>query len=144
MCESKQRFVFLSLLFLSLSLSVFSLDGSSQASEVESSEPSLQYVPANPSEMTDAEIIAELMASLERREKSIEQREASILTRKTDLTARERSLTERNGLLDLRSRILSESENYWKNYKKDALKNEIIIGASSFGVGLIVGLVLAR
>ena len=144
MCESKQRFVFLSLLFLSFSLSAFSLDGSSQASVAESSEPSLQYVPENPSEMTDAEIIAELMASLERREKSIEQRETSILTRETDLTARERSLTERNGLLDLRSQILSESENYWKNYKSDTLKNEIIIGASAFGVGLIVGLVLAR
>jgi hypothetical protein len=46
--------------------------------------------------------------------------------------------------LDLRSQILSESENYWKNYKSDTLKNEIIIGASAFGVGLIVGLVLAR
>ena len=144
MCISKQRLLFSSLLFLSFSLSAFSLDGSSQALDAESSEQSLQSVQVNPSEMTEAEIIAELMASLERREKSIEQRESLIMKRESDLTAKEKALTERNGLLDLRSQILSESENCLRNYRKDILKNEMLIGASSFGFGLIVGFVLAR
>ena len=96
--------------------------------------------------MTDAEIIAELMESLKEREMQIVEREKSIETRETrlteresDLATREKNLEERNSLLTLRSQILSESENYWKSYKRDTLRREVFLTLGSACLGYLAG-----
>lgn len=142
MCAKKS--FFLLFLFLLFSLSAFSQDGNTPALGEEfsvSSGPSLQEDPA---EMTDAEIIAELMDNLKKRETSIIEKEQSISTREARLTAREsdwtereKNLEERNNLLTLREQVLVETENYWKNYKKDTLKDKILIGVISFAGGYV-------
>jgi hypothetical protein len=89
--------------------------------------------------MTDAEIIAELMESLKRREARIIERESLIAARESLLKERESLLIERDNLLTMRSEILAETERYWKNYKSDTLRDKIFIGAASLAGGLLAG-----
>ena len=96
--------------------------------------------------MTDAEIVAELMSNLTEREKRIVEkenfnatREARLNERESELQTREANYQERNNLLTLRKQILDETENYWKNYKIDTLKNEVLIAIVSGVVGYAAG-----
>ena len=145
MCRRKTFFLFV--LFFLFSLSAFSQDGNSQVLGVGSSGFLEQSSPEDPSIMTDAQIIAELMDNLKKREISIAEREQSISTKEARLTEREKDLMtreaifiERNNLLEMRREILDETANYWKNYKKDTLKDKIFIGVLSFLGGYVTRL----
>jgi uncharacterized protein (DUF3084 family) len=96
--------------------------------------------------MTEAQIIAELMANLKKREASIIEKESLIQTREnrltereTDLQTREANLTERNSILESRKLLLTETETYWKNYKRDTLKDKIILTGIGFVAGFAAG-----
>lgn len=135
LCRLKLKSLFLLLLFLLLSSSVCSQDGKLPASEEGSSGSLEQYSQDDPATMTDAEIIAELMESLKRREARIIERESLIAERESLLKEREALLTERDNLLTMRSEILAETESYWKNYKSDALKDKIVLFILGLGAG---------
>lgn len=86
----------------------------------------------SPAEMTDAEIIAELMSNLEKRETLIKEKEAR-------LNEREQTLIEKEAILEQRKQLSTETANFWKNYKKDTLESKIIIGSLSFLGGFLAG-----
>jgi hypothetical protein len=121
------------LLFFSFSLSALEPDGNLSQSAKQSSELSAPQSPEkkSASQMTDAEIVAELMTALTKRE-------ARIVERENELAKKEANWTERNNLLNLRKSILDESENYWKNYKSDTLKDKLLIAVVSFAGGYVL------
>ena len=100
----------------------------------------------SPDGMTDAEIIAELMSNLEKREALIVEKEKSIETRQDRLTKREDALTqretnlkERESILMQRSMLQAETETYWKNYKNDSARSRIVAFAGGVAVGFVLG-----
>ena len=135
------------MLFFLFSLSAFSQDGNTPVPGAGSSGLLEQSSPEDPSTMTDAQIIAELMDNLKKREISIAEREQSISTKEARLIEREKDWTQRNtilieknNLLEMRREILDETANYWKNYKKDTLKDKVFIGVLSFLGGYVTRL----
>jgi hypothetical protein len=87
---------------------------------------------SKPETMTDAEIIQELMSNLEKREASIKKQE-ELLNRDREL------LTQDQMIFENRKQLLTETEAYWKNYKKETLTDKIKIGAATFAAGFILG-----
>jgi len=86
---------------------------------------SLLWVPiysTAPEEMTDAEIVAELIENLEKREAILTEREADLNRREELLQQKEQLLSERESALTQRLTWQSEIENYWKNYKSESEK----------------------
>jgi flagellar motility protein MotE (MotC chaperone) len=143
MCKRVPKALFCFLLLSAVSFSAISQEAiiSPSAGSLESSARS-----SSAETMTDAEIIAELMESLKiretqiaEREKSIQARETRLTERENDLATREKNWEERNSILTLRKQILDESENYWKNYKRDTLRREIFLTLASAGIGYLAG-----
>lgn len=117
MCSKRVMFSMLSLCFL-LAFSPLSAQSS-----------------PSPDGMTDAEIIAELMSNLEKREASIKEQEAQLKSDREALTKDREALTREQKIFEDRKALQAETERYWKNYKKDRLRDRLI----DFGVGFAAG-----
>lgn len=128
MCKLSIKLLSLALLFSLASLSVFGQAGKSPSP----SEPPSVSSSVKPSQMTDAEIIAELMSNLEKREAILKQD-------KETLEREKKILQDDKNLFEKRKQLLTETENYWKNYKADTLKDKIIAGAVGFALGFAGG-----
>ena len=92
-----------------------------------------------PSEMTDAQIIAELMSNLEKRETSITEQEAQLKLDKASLEREKSLLAQDKTIFESRKLLQTETETYWKNSKSDSLKTDLAIGAISFLAGFGLG-----
>jgi len=151
MCVKK--LLFLLLLFLFCSLLAFSQGGNSSPQGVALSALLAQSSPVAPSSMTDAQIIAELTANLNKREASIKLQETALasdreaLTRdqavlKSDralLTNDQEALKTDKAILESRKQLLTETETYWKSYKSDTLKDKLIAAGLGFAGGFVLG-----
>lgn len=95
---------------------------------------SAQELP-DPAEMTDQQIIQELMSNLEKRKETLDERENLLSQRENELTLRENDLNEREALMTMRSQFYQETSSFYQNYKKDqAIKN-----LEWFGIGFLSG-----
>ncbi len=100
----------------------------------------------DPGEMSNAEIIAELMRNLDVREQSLNKRELALNERDLILDQRERQLTSRESNLNLIEKSLDVTESYWRSFKGD-LKTEfwrgILWGSlGGFLAGNVTGITL--
>jgi hypothetical protein len=86
----------------------------------------------SPAGMTDAEIVAELMSNLEKREASIAKQEAQL---KLD----RQLLENERAIFESRKQLQTETELYWKNYKKETLKSKVLAFLGGFAAGFSVG-----
>jgi len=89
--------------------------------------------------MTDAQIIAELMSNLEKRETSITEQEAQLKLDKASLEREKSLLAQDKTIFESRKLLQTETETYWKNSKSDSLKTDLAIGAISFLAGFGLG-----
>ncbi len=100
----------------------------------------------DPGEMSDAEIIAELMTNLEIREQSLNVRESALNMRDLILDQRERQLTSRENSLNLIEKSLDVTESYWKSLKGDLeseFRRGILWGSlGGFLAGSVTGITL--
>ena len=86
----------------------------------------------SPAGMTDAEIVAELMSNLEKRETLIAKQEAQL---KLD----RQLLENERAIFESRKQLQTETENYWKSYKKETLKSKVLAFLGGFAAGFSVG-----
>ena len=90
------------------------------------SSQSLWCQPLDVGEMSDLEIINELLTNLELRENILQEREQILSERERSLSVREQRLGERLSWLDERERSITLIETSLQNYS-DALKREITL-----------------
>ena len=92
-----------------------------------------------PAEMTEAEIIAELMDNLEKRESLIESQELELTERETRLTERKSLLEQRENTLNARQKLWTETEAYWKNYSDGMRRESRFNLIRGFAWGVFIG-----
>lgn len=95
-----------------------------------------------PEEMTDQEIIQELINNLNQRETAIKQKELILNQREADLKARETELEQREERLQRRNESINEIETYWMNLIKDMEKIKKLEYWKGFFQGSSIGLSL--
>ena len=93
----------------------------------------------SPDGMTDAEIVAELMSNLEKREASIKEQEAQLKSDREALTKDREALTREQKIFEDRKALQAETETYWKNYKNDSARSRIVAFAGGVAVGFVLG-----
>jgi len=92
-----------------------------------------------PAEMTDAQIIQELMDNLTKREASIKTQEQALILDRESLTREKEVLTQDRSILESRKALQTEIEAYWKNYKQGRLQDRLIDFAAGFATGFLTG-----
>lgn len=89
------------------------------------------------SEMTDEEILTELLENLERRENLLNQREQNLNALEKYYETREQSLTQRSETLEMRLKLLDETESYLKSYSADVERRARLNLFRGIGWGIV-------